>query len=149
LVRRIGGLEKRVHDLEILEASAMLHVLSTQMAINPFAGAPEGWRDIMDPTLEETLREFSTMDGACVIREDGVVLAAGLPQGLGARHRSAAGITALTNSIAIVISESTGDVRIFSRGRLFAVHGDRKGHLAKCLRRHTEDAVLPHETRTP
>lgn len=42
-----------------------------------------------------------------------------LPQGLGARHRAAAGITALTNALAIVISESTGDIRIFSGGKIF------------------------------
>jgi DNA integrity scanning protein DisA with diadenylate cyclase activity len=70
------------------------------------------------------------LDGAFIIRDDGVILAAGrhlapsvetseLPQGLGARHRCAAGITALTKAIAIVISESTGDIRIFSRGKLF------------------------------
>jgi DNA integrity scanning protein DisA with diadenylate cyclase activity len=104
--------------------------MSSQMVINPFAGVPEKERNIMDPALKETIREFSTIDGAFVIRDDGVVLAAGryikasaeeceLPQGLGARHRSAAGITALTNAIAVVISQSTGDVRIFSLGKVF------------------------------
>lgn len=104
--------------------------MSTQMVINPFTSVPEDQRNIMDPGLKETIREFSTMDGAFVIRDDGVVLAAArhlnvsaetadLPRGLGARHRSAAGITALTNAIALVISESTGDVRIFSQGRMF------------------------------
>jgi DNA integrity scanning protein DisA with diadenylate cyclase activity len=104
--------------------------MSSQMVINPFVAVPEEERNILDPALKETLREFSSIDGAFVIRDDGVVLAAGrhlapsvetseLPQGLGARHRSAAGITALTNAIAVVISESTGDVRIFSRGKLY------------------------------
>ena len=104
--------------------------LSSQMVINPFATVSESERNILDPALKETLREFATIDGAFIIRDDGVILAAGrhlapsvetsqLPQGLGARHRSAAGITALTNAIAVVISESTGDVRIFSRGKLF------------------------------
>jgi DNA integrity scanning protein DisA with diadenylate cyclase activity len=104
--------------------------MSSQMVINPFAAVPEAERNILDPALKETLRESSTIDGAFIIRDDGVVLAAGrhlapsvetseLPQGLGARHRSAAGITALTNSIAVVISESTGDVRFFSRGKLY------------------------------
>ena len=84
----------------------------------------------MDSGLKETIREFATIDGAFVIREDGVILASGrhlkastedeeLPQGLGARHRAAAGITALTHAIAIVISESTGGVRIFSQGKMF------------------------------
>lgn len=104
--------------------------ISSQMIINPFSAVPEAERNILDPSLKETIREFSTIDGAFIIRDDGVILAAGrhlapsvetseLPQGLGARHRSAAGITALTNAIAVVISESTGDVRIFSRGKLF------------------------------
>jgi diadenylate cyclase len=104
--------------------------MSSQMVINPFSAVPESECNILDPALKETIREFSTIDGAFIVRDDGVVLAAGrhlspsvetseLPQGLGARHRSAAGITALTNSIAVVISESTGDVRIFSRGKFF------------------------------
>lgn len=104
--------------------------LSSQMVINPFAAVPEAQCNILDAAMKETIREFSTIDGAFVIRDDGVILAAGrhlspsvenseLPQGLGARHRSAAGITALTNAIALVISESTGTVRIFSQGKLF------------------------------
>jgi len=104
--------------------------MSSQMVINPFAAVPENERNILDPGLKETIREFSSIDGAFVVRDDGVILAVGrhlapsvetaeLPQGLGARHRCAAGITSLTNSIAVVISESTGDVRIFSRGKLF------------------------------
>jgi hypothetical protein len=104
--------------------------LSDQMVINPFGGVPEEDRNIMDPRLKETIREFATIDGAFVIRDDGVMISAGrhlkastedtgLPQGLGARHRAAAGITALTNALAVVISESTGDVRIFSGGKLF------------------------------
>jgi len=104
--------------------------LSSQMVFNPFANVPEGERNILDSRLKETIREFASIDGAFIIRDDGVVLAAGrhlkastedadLPQGLGAKHRAAAGITALTNALAIVISESTGDVRIFSRGKIF------------------------------
>jgi diadenylate cyclase len=104
--------------------------LSSQMVFNPFEGVPEEKRNILDSGLKETIREFASIDGAFVIREDGVILAAGrhikastadedLPQGLGARHRAAAGITALTNALSIVISESTGDIRIFNGGKIF------------------------------
>jgi diadenylate cyclase len=104
--------------------------LSSQMVFNPFAGVAEEKRNILDPGLKEAIREFAGIDGAFVIRDDGVILAAGrhikastadedLPQGLGTRHRAAAGITALTNALAIVISESTGDIRIFSGGKIF------------------------------
>ncbi|RLB05983.1 MAG: hypothetical protein DRG50_06280 [Deltaproteobacteria bacterium] len=103
---------------------------SRQMVINPFGGVPEEERNIMDSRLKESIKEFSAIDGAFVIREDGVVLAAGrhldasgkdlaLPQGLGSRHMAAAGITSITNAIAIVVSESTGDVRIFNKGKIF------------------------------
>ena len=104
---------------------------SRQTIFNPFQGYPEEERHILNPQLRETLKEFSVLDGAFVIREDGVVLSAGrhlnaaidpaveLPQGLGSRHVAAAGITSVTAAIAIVISESTGDVRIFKDGDTF------------------------------
>ena len=120
--------------------------MSSQMVINPFSAVPEIQRNILDPALKETLREFSTIDGAFIVRDDGVIMAAGrhlapsveiskLPQGLGARHRSAAGITALTNAIAVVISESTGDVLIFSRGKLYLVgeSGCGKSTIARAI----------------
>ena len=41
-----------------------------------------------------------------------------LPQGLGTRHLAAAAITASTKSIALTVSESTGNVRIWRRGKM-------------------------------
>lgn len=103
---------------------------SRQTIFNPFHGYPEEERNILNPQLRETLKEFSVLDGAFVIRQDGVVLCAGrhlsaaldstvdLPRGLGSRHVAAAGITSVTQAVAIVISESTGDVRIFKDGAI-------------------------------
>jgi len=104
--------------------------ISRQMIFNPFQGYPEEERNILDPSLRETIKEFASLDGAFVIRDDGVILAAGrylsasmedagLPQGLGSRHAAAAGITSVTGAVSIVISESTGDVRIFKNGKIF------------------------------
>lgn len=103
---------------------------SHPMVINPFQGYPEEERNILDHRLKETVKEFSSIDGAFVFREDGVILAAGrhldasgenieIPLGLGSRHRAAAGITRLTDALAIVISEETGGVRIFHHGKIF------------------------------
>lgn len=103
--------------------------LSKQMIMNPFKGYDEDERNILHPALKETIREFSAMDGAFVIADDGTVLAAGrylgaaideaqLPRGLGSRHIAAAGITSLTRTLAFVISESSGDVRIFKDGQI-------------------------------
>ncbi|MHC4597396.1 MAG: DNA integrity scanning protein DisA nucleotide-binding domain protein [Planctomycetota bacterium] len=102
---------------------------SEQMIFNPFKGYPEEERNVLDPTMEETIREFAAIDGAFLIRQDGVVETAGtflrspltaekLPRGLGARHQSAAAITAATNAIAITISESTGTVTVFRGGKI-------------------------------
>jgi diadenylate cyclase len=78
----------------------------------------------------ETIKEFSAIDGAFILKENGVIITAGrylsaaleskdFPQGLGSRHIAAAGITAITHAIAIVLSESTGNVTVFKNGKIF------------------------------
>jgi DNA integrity scanning protein DisA with diadenylate cyclase activity len=130
------GLEGRegrpVGTLFILGDPERVLSLSRQLVINPFHGYPEDERNILDPRLEETIKEFSAIDGAFIVRGDGVILAAGrylvpqvklaepLPQGLGTRHEAAAGITMNTQAIALCISQSTGSVSIFKGGRLLA-----------------------------
>jgi len=49
-----------------------------------------------------------------------MVLSAGVieARGLGARHQAAAAITAVTNSVAVRVSQSTGTVTIFRRGAI-------------------------------
>jgi diadenylate cyclase len=102
---------------------------SHPLVLNPFAGHDEEDRSILTASARRALREFSGMDGAFVLRSDGVIMAAGrylqdgaphasLPSGLGTRHRAAAGITASTRTIAFCVSESTGDTRVFGGGRL-------------------------------
>ena len=99
----------------------------TQLIINPFRGYSEAERNILDPALAETIKEFASIDGAFVITGDGIILSAGsylrpqldaetLPSGLGSRHVAAAGITACTNALSITISESTGMVTLFKNG---------------------------------
>ncbi len=100
-----------------------------QLILNPFKGYPESERNILDPRLEETVKEFASLDGAFIIRGDGVIETAGafiragavtedIPQGLGTRHRSAAAITAITQAVAITVSESTGTVMVFYGGKI-------------------------------
>ena len=108
------------------------HVLerSEQMILNPFKGYEDRERNILDDMMTETVREYSTLDGAFIVRGNGVIEAAGrrlkggisegLPSGLGSRHAAAAGITASTKSIAITISESDGTVRVWRAGRMVA-----------------------------
>jgi len=102
---------------------------SRQLTINPFQGLSEAERNVLDPKIREAIKNFSVLDGAFVIREDGVVLAAGrylsasdenakIPLGLGARHAAAASITASTNCIALVVSQTSGAVRLFKEGSI-------------------------------
>ncbi len=121
---------KPVGAIFVLGDTDKVMQLSRQMVFNPFHGYPEEERNILDPTLRETIKEFASIDGAFIIRDDGVIMSSGrhlnaslenenLPQGLGARHAAAAGITSVTNATAIAISESTGMVRIFRNGKIF------------------------------
>lgn len=100
-----------------------------QMVINPFRGYGEEEKSILDPSLEETVKEFSTIDGAFIVRGDGVIMSAGtflrperaapnLPSGLGARHAAAAALSASTACLAVVVSQSTGSVSVFKGGGL-------------------------------
>ena len=102
---------------------------SRQLTINPFQGISEAERNVLDPRIREAIKNFSVLDGAFVIREDGVVLAAGrylsaaddevkIPLGLGARHAAAASITASTKCIALVVSQTSGAVRLFKEGNI-------------------------------
>lgn len=100
---------------------------SKPLVLNPFFGYKEEDRNVLNPFMDETVKEFSTIDGAFIIRGNGVIETAGslvraphypdrLPGGLGARHAAAAAITMSTKSIAVVVSSSNGQVSLFSRG---------------------------------
>ena len=119
-----------VGTIFIVGASPRVMEQSRQITLNPFQGMSESERNVMDPTIREALKTFAVLDGAFVVREDGTVLAAGrylqagknearLPAGLGARHRSAAAVTAtIRGAIAVTVSQTTGTVRVFRDGQI-------------------------------
>ena len=101
--------------------------LTKPLVLNPFFGYKEEDRNILNPFMDETVKEFSSIDGAFIIRGDGVVMSAGsliqamdndhsLPSGLGSRHAAAAAVSVATQCISIVVSSSTGQVTLFRRG---------------------------------
>ena len=115
-----GRENRKVGTIFVLGDDEKVMQLSQQMIINPF----------LNPELEETIKEFSAIDGAFIIKENGVLVTAGrhlnaaldsrdLSAGLGSRHIAAAGITSVTKAVAIVISESSGNVTVFKNGKLF------------------------------
>ena len=100
-----------------------------QMIANPFHGYPREDRNILDPSIEETVKEFARIDGAFIINGDGTIESAGtylsgqptaeeMHSGLGARHAAAQGISAVSSALAVAISESTRKISVFKSGRL-------------------------------
>jgi diadenylate cyclase len=105
---------------------------SKQLILNPFHGYEEEDRNILNPFMDETIKELALIDGAFIVRGNGVVETSGsliqakaesisLPGGLGTRHAAAAAITATTDSIALVVS-SSGQVTYFRKGRMFTLY---------------------------
>jgi DNA integrity scanning protein DisA with diadenylate cyclase activity len=99
------------------------------LILNPFHGYKEEDRNILNPFMDETVKELSTIDGAFVIRGDGVLLSAGslihapdynhrLPSGYGSRHAAAAAITSVVDCLCVVVSSSTGQVSLFRKGEM-------------------------------
>lgn len=125
-----GRENRKIGTMFVLGDDEMVLQLSRQMIINPFLGYTEDQRNILNPELAETIKEFSAIDGAFIIKENGAIITAGrhlsaaldsrdFPAGLGSRHIAAAGITNVTKAVAIVVSESSGNVSVFKSGKLF------------------------------
>jgi len=102
---------------------------SKQFVLNPFHGHHETKRQISDAGVRGNIKEFAQLDGAFLVSGNGVVEAAGrcitvdmskvnLPGGLGSRHSSVAGITQVTKSIGVVVSQSGGLISIFKDGKI-------------------------------
>jgi len=100
-----------------------------QIILNPFKGYLEAERNVLDENVRETVKSYATLDGAFILKGNGVIISAGtylkglktgspLQQGLAARHAAAAGITASTHCIAVTVSQSTGTVRVWRRGQM-------------------------------
>ncbi|HVU15654.1 MAG TPA: PTS sugar transporter subunit IIA [Candidatus Didemnitutus sp.] len=124
----VEGREGRpVGCLFVIGDSEKVEKMTKPLVLNPFYGYKEEDRNILNPFMDETIKEFSSIDGAFVIRGDGVVKAAGaliqatdydhaLPGGLGSRHAAAAAASTATDCMAIVVSSSSGQVTLFRRG---------------------------------
>ncbi len=129
----VEGREGRpVGCLFVVGDSAKVERSSKPLVLNPFHGYREEDRNILNPFMDETIKEFSSIDGAFIIRGDGVVETAGsllqaadythaLPSGLGTRHAAAAAISIAAECIAIVVSSSTGQVTLFRRGVMMSL----------------------------
>ncbi len=119
---------KPVGTLFVIGDTEKVNKMVKPLVLNPFYGYKEEDRNVLNPFMDETIKEFSSIDGAFIIRGNGVLESAGslihapaefhveMPSGLGSRHAAAAAITNAANCIAIVVSSSTGQITLFRRG---------------------------------
>ena len=98
------------------------------MILDPLMYHPDDSKRIDDDNMWETVKELAQMDGAFIVSDAGVVVSGcryinasstgvTLSRGLGSRHMAAASITMETNSVAVVVSESS-IVRVFDDGEI-------------------------------
>jgi diadenylate cyclase len=121
--RRIGTL------FTFGDADAVLE-RSRPLILDPLAGHTEEARQIRDVNLRGTIKELAQLDGAFVVSDQGIVVAAcryldatvsdvSLHYGMASRHLAGASISQVTDAVAIVVSESSM-VRVFDDGKLVA-----------------------------
>jgi DNA integrity scanning protein DisA with diadenylate cyclase activity len=103
--------------------------MSRPMNFNPFRGYSQAERDVRNRSVREQIKDIAQLEGAILIRRDGVAVAAcmrieapeadiTLSMGLGTRHAAAAAVSKCTKAIAIVVSQSSGSVRLFQNGEM-------------------------------
>jgi DNA integrity scanning protein DisA with diadenylate cyclase activity len=102
--------------------------MSRPLNFNPFRGYSRKERDVRDKKVREQIKDLAQLEGAIIIRRDGVAEAAcmlidaptdgvvGMSKGWGTRHWAAAAISKKTKAVAIVVSQSSGRVVIFQNG---------------------------------
>jgi DNA integrity scanning protein DisA with diadenylate cyclase activity len=128
-ISREGREGKKVGTAFIIGDTENVLSKSRQLILNPFAGHRVEDRMVTNHDIKENIKELAQLDGAFVIRGDGLIEAAaryitidtsavGLQKGLGTRHSSVAGITQVSKAIGIVVSQSGGKISIFRDGRI-------------------------------
>ncbi|MDX1962603.1 MAG: diadenylate cyclase [Pirellulales bacterium] len=126
-IGREGREGKPVGTLFVVGDTRRVLSSSHPTGFDPVKGYQRKERLLSDARVREGIKEIAQMDGAFIISPDGVVEAAAryidapatglsLSKGLGSRHWAAAAITKATKAVAVVVSESSGTVRIFQGG---------------------------------
>jgi len=128
-IGREGREGKAVGSLIVVGDARNVLARTRPLGFDPFKGYLRKERNVRDGKVREAIKEIAQMDGAFVVARDGTVEAAcrivdapnvglSLPKGLGTRHWAAAAITKATNALAVVVSQSTGTVRLFQEGEI-------------------------------
>jgi DNA integrity scanning protein DisA with diadenylate cyclase activity len=128
-IGREGREGKPVGTMFVVGDTKKVLLSSHPAGFDPVRGYSRKERDLGDARVREGVKEIAQLDGAFIVSPDATVEAAcrlidapateiTLSKGLGSRHWAAAAITRKTRSVAVVVSESSGSVRIFQNGEV-------------------------------
>lgn len=126
-IGREGREGKKVGALFVVGDTRRVLSHCKDSGFDPLRGYKREMRNLADPKVREDIKEIAQMDGAFVVSSDGIVEKSrqiievahadlSLSKGLGSRHWAGAAISQITKAIAIVVSQSTGTVRLFQNG---------------------------------
>ena len=122
---------KPVGTMFVIGDTEKVNTMVKPLVLNPFYGYRLEDRNVLNPFMDETIKEYSVIDGGFVIRGNGVIESAGslihapaefyhnLPSGFGTRHSAAAAITKAADCISLCVSASSGQVTLFRKGVMF------------------------------
>jgi len=128
-IGREGREGKPVGTMFVVGDTRKVMSMARSLNFNPFRGYSRSERDIRDRKVREQIKDIAQLEGAIIVRRDGVAVAAcmyidasaegiTLSKGLGTRHWSAAAVSRKTRAIAVTVSQSSGTVRLFLNGEV-------------------------------
>lgn len=126
-IGREGREGKKVGSIFVVGDTRKVLQHCKDSGFDPLKGYKRESRNLFDAKVREDIKEIAQMDGAFIVSPDGVVERSrqiievshaelSLSKGLGARHWAGAAISQITKAIGIVVSQSTGTVRLFQNG---------------------------------
>ncbi len=128
-IGREGREGKAVGTMFVVGDSRKVSSHCQPAGFDPVKGYGREERDLHDPRVREAVKEVATLDGAFIVSSEGIVEKAAqlvdapytdltLSKGLGSRHWAGAAISKATKAVAVVVSQSSGTVRIFHNGEV-------------------------------
>ncbi|WP_145292513.1 DNA integrity scanning protein DisA nucleotide-binding domain protein [Crateriforma conspicua] len=128
-IGREGREGKAVGTLFVVGDTRKVMEHASDSGVDPYRGYNKSFRYLLDPKVQEDAKEIAQLDGAFIVSADGYIERSRqmlevshddlkMTKGLGSRHWAAAAITLKTKAVSVVVSQSTGTVRLYQNGFL-------------------------------
>ncbi len=142
-LKLVDALVDAAADLSTNRIGALI-TIEQGLSLNNYIATGTQMNSLVSADLIESIFVPTTPlhDGAIIIQGDRIACASAyfppttndLPSKIGARHRAAIGISEITDSITIVISEKSGHISIAEKGDLIPIsHSELREYLEKAI----------------